>query len=272
MEISNQEREQFLETLWTQYAALARAELPWRQAGPGGQFDPYRIMVSEIMLQQTQVARVIPKYHEFLQLFPDVATLAAADLGEVLRAWQGLGYNRRAKFLWQAAQILDTLKYFPRTAEALVALPGIGKNTAGAILAYAYNLPALFIETNVRTVYIHHFFADRTDVSDKELGEVLDQTLDREQPREFYWALMDYGSHLKATVGNANKASKHYVKQSQFHGSRRQVRGHVLRLLSQRAQSPEELRRAIDDTRLPEVLDALIQEGMVRLADGSYTL
>ncbi|HSX43587.1 MAG TPA: hypothetical protein VLF59_05910 [Candidatus Saccharimonadales bacterium] len=272
MEISNQERQQFLETLWAYFARNGRNDLPWRLPGPEGQFDPYQIMVSELMLQQTQAVRVIPKYHEFLRTFPDVHALAAADLGDVLRVWQGLGYNRRAKFLWQAAQILDTLKYFPKTLEELVKLPGIGKNTAGAILAYAYNLPALFVETNVRTVYIHHFFAGRTDIADKEIGEILAQTLDGGQAREFYWALMDYGTHLKATVGNANIASRHYAKQSRFHGSRRQVRGQALRLLSQRAYTLEELSAAISDERLAEVLAALSQEGMVRLTDGSYTL
>jgi len=230
-------------------------------------------MVSELMLQQTQVPRVVPKYRAFLERFPTAARLAEADLGDVLREWQGLGYNRRAKFLWQAAQAVAKLGHFPDTAAELVQLPGIGPNTAGAILAYAYNQPAVFVETNVRTVYIHHFCGDREGIGDTEIARLVEQTLDREQPREFYWALMDYGSHLKATVGNLNKASKHYTKQSKFHGSRRQVRGQVIRLLGAKHHSLAELQAAIADGRLAAVLHELEQEGLVRQSKhGTYGL
>ena len=271
MEPSQQQRGEFLETLWDFYAHQARS-LPWREPGSDDRFDPYRVMVSELMLQQTQVPRVTPKYHEFLKRFPTLQTLAQAELGDVLRVWQGLGYNRRAKFLWQAAQTVAQLGDFPDTLSALVALPGVGFNTAGAILAYAYNQPALFIETNVRTVYIHHFFHDRTDVADKEIAAVLEQTLDREHPREFYWAVMDYGSHLKATIGNLNKASKHYTKQSTFKGSRRQVRGYVIHALGSGSQTLSELQATIPDERLGHVLKDLVAEGMVRARDGVYSL
>lgn len=223
------------------------------------------------MLQQTQVSRVIPKYQAFVERFPSVDALANSELGDVLRAWQGLGYNRRAKFLWQAAQAVHDIGAFPDIAAELVKLPGVGVNTAGAILAYAFNQPVVFVETNVRTVYIHHFFADRTDVHDKEIRALVGQTLDREQPREFYWAAMDYGSHLKATVGNLNKASSHYAKQSKFHGSRRQVRGRVLRALETPA-SLTELRRSISDERLESVLHDLVHEQLVRFEDGTYRL
>jgi A/G-specific adenine glycosylase len=190
MGLGHQKREVFLESLWSYYAASGRTMLPWRLPEADGSFEPYKIMVSELMLQQTQVPRVVPKYQAFLERFPSVDALAAAELGEVLRAWQGLGYNRRAKFLWQAAQVVRTQRSFPDTAEGLVKLPGIGRNTAGAILAYAYNQPVVFVETNVRTVYIHHFFADRTDIHDTEIAALVAQTLDREQPRDFFWALM----------------------------------------------------------------------------------
>jgi A/G-specific adenine glycosylase len=165
MELSNQARQEFLEALWEHYARVGRGALPWRQPEGDGSFDPYKVMVSELMLQQTQVNRVIPKYTEFLQRFPTVQALSAAELGDVLRAWQGLGYNRRAKFLWQAAQQIDQLGQFPNTLQDLVKLSGIGVNTAGAILAYAFNQPAVFVETNIRTVYTHHFFEDRTDIA-----------------------------------------------------------------------------------------------------------
>jgi len=272
MDLTTQAKQTFLETLWDFYGQHARNDLPWRQPEPNGSFDPYKIMVSELMLQQTQVTRVIPKYLAFIQQFPNAEALAAADLGEVLRAWQGLGYNRRAKFLWQAAQIVDNLKHFPDTAQELITLPGIGVNTAGAILAYAHNQPVVFVETNVRTVYIHHFFADRADIADKEIITLVEQTLDHENPREFYWALMDYGSHLKATIGNLNKASKHYAKQSTFHGSRRQVRGQVIRLLGNARLSLAELQAAVPDERLKMVLEDLVSEGLIRRRDGGYSL
>ena len=224
------------------------------------------------MLQQTQVARVIPKYETFLQNFPTVHSLAAATLGDVLRQWQGLGYNRRAKFLWQAAQEVVGQSGFPTTFEGLVALPGVGKNTAGAILAYAYNQPVVFVETNIRTVYIYHFFEARTDVHDKEILELATQTVDYENPREWYWALMDYGSYLKTTLGNLSSASKHYVRQSKFHGSRRQIRGQVIRLLGNGSQSFGVLALSIRDERLESVLDELRDEGLVQEKHGRYSL
>lgn len=261
---------QFQETLWAYYAKRARRDLPWRIAEPGGQFDPYKIAVSELMLQQTQVTRVIPKYHEFLARFPSVQVLAGAPLGDVLISWQGLGYNRRAKFLWLAAQQIDRLGTFPSTADELVRLPGVGVNTAGAILAYAYNQPVVFVETNVRTVIIHHFFADTEGVADSAIRDCLGQVLDHETPREFYWALMDYGTHLKSTEGNAAQRSKHYTKQPAFVGSKRQVRGVVIRALSSGARSFDEL--GVNDERLATVLSELVAEGLIRKNGNTYQL
>jgi len=272
MELGRQEQEDFREALWGYYATAARTTLPWRQPEPDGSFDPYKIMVSELMLQQTQVARVIPKYEMFLHLFPMADALATADLGEVLRAWQGLGYNRRAKFLWQAAGAVRERGSFPNTPEDLVKLPGIGTNTAGAILAYAYSQPVVFVETNIRTVYLHHFFHDQEGVSDVQIKDLITQTLDCEHPREFYWALMDYGSHLKATIGNPNKASKHYAKQSRFEGSRRQVRGQIIRLLGARSYSAQALHAAIADERSVAIVAELVKEGMVRQTNDMYSL
>jgi len=275
MELSRADKTAFLETLWEYYAQKGRTALPWRLPEADGRFNPYHIMVSELMLQQTQVSRVILKYQAFLEEFPAIGDLAAADLGDVLRAWQGLGYNRRAKFLWQAAQAVRAGGSFPDTLATLTELPGIGTGTAGAILAYAYNRPVAFVETNVRTVYIHHFFQDRTDVHDREIIDLVTQTVDREQPREFYWALMDYGTHLKATVGNLNKASRHYAQQSAFPGSRRQIRGQVIKLLGSERLSLAALRQHIDDPRLEAVLGELADEGMIRQSrsgDGAYHL
>lgn len=270
----HRETTKFNEILWDYYAAHGRHDLAWRQPEVDGTFDPYKILVSELMLQQTQVSRVIPKFNEFLMKFPNFTALAQASLAEVLIAWSGLGYNRRAKFLWQAAQTVQTDfgGVFPSTAEQLVKLPGVGKNTAGAILAYAFNQPVVFIETNVRTVYIHHFFQDQVDIPDAAIDDLLQATLDRENPREFYWALMDYGSHLKQTVGNLNRYSKSYAKQSKFEGSRRQVRGQVLRALAGKTMTAEELAATIQDSRLPAVLEDLVTEGLVQQAGTSYAL
>lgn len=272
MDLTVRQRADFLGTLWDYYAHHGRDELPWRLPDADGQLDPYRIMVSELMLQQTQVSRVIPKYHAFLQTFPTLKALASASLGDVLRLWQGLGYNRRAKFLWQAAQAIEALGYFPTESAGLVALPGIGPNTAGAILAYAFNQPVIFVETNVRTVYLHHFFPGRTEVTDTDIRSLIEQTLDHEHPRDFYWALMDYGTHLKATVGNLNRASRHYTKQSSFHGSRRAVRGRVIRLLGKRPHSADELASLIVDERLAGVLAELLNETLIRKNADIYSL
>ena len=262
----------FLQLLQEYYEQHGRHDLPWRQAEPDGSFDPYKILVSEIMLQQTQVPRVRAKYHEFLAAFPTVESLAAAELGQVLRVWSGLGYNRRAKYLHQAAKEISALGYFPKDIAKLVKLSGVGKNTAGAILAYAFNKQALFIETNIRTVYIHHFFSGKSGVTDSEIVLVLERTMDRENPRRFYWSLMDYGSHLKKEVGNLNKVSKHYSKQSTFEGSRRQIRGEILRQLNTSPRTVSQLRRAIPDTRLQDVLRELVAEGLIQEADHTFHL
>lgn len=268
------ETTKFNEILWAYYAAHGRHDLPWRQPESDGTFDPYKILVSELMLQQTQVKRVIPKFHEFLMKFPTSARLAAAPLADVITLWSGLGYNRRAKFLWQAAQMIeqDFNGHFPTSVSDLVKLPGVGKNTAGAIATYAFNQPAVFIETNVRTVYIYHFFKDQSDIPDAAIHELLQATLDTERPREFYWALMDYGSYLKQTVGNVSRYSKGYVKQSTFEGSRRQVRGQVLRALADGSMTEQELAKSISDDRLSAVLRDLAAEQLIVHREGRYDL
>lgn len=268
MQLTNQQIIDFQERVWAHYRKSARS-MPWRD-NP----NPYWVLVSELMLQQTQVRRVIPKFESFMQSFPTLQNLAAAPLSEVLRVWSGLGYNRRAKFLHQAAQQVQTEfdGTIPKTMAQLISLPGIGKNTAGAILTYAFNQSTPFIETNIRTVYFHHFFLDRTDITDKELLAVVEQTLDTEHPREWYWALMDYGTYLKQTVGNNIAQSKHYTKQSTFHGSRRQLRGKILKALLDRPYSQTELAEALVDDRLPGVLQELQQEHFVTQSGSLYKL
>lgn len=257
------------EQVWDYYAQHGR-DLPWRQPAADGLFDPYKILISEVMLQQTQVSRVIPKFAAFMQRFPTAQDLARAPLAEVLKAWSGLGYNRRAKYLHQAAQQIGG--DFPQTMAGLVQLPGVGPNTAVAILVYAFNQPLPFIETNIRTVYIHHYFQDQTDVDDKQLLPLIEQTLDREHPREWFWALMDYGSHLKTTVGNASRNSKHYAKQSTFQGSRRQIRGQVIKLLNTQPQTFASLTKQIPDERLKAVLTDLVKEELIVKRKNLYNI
>ncbi|HEX8227441.1 MAG TPA: hypothetical protein VF572_06250 [Candidatus Saccharimonadales bacterium] len=261
----------FLETLQRFYEEQGRHDMSWRQPQPDGSFDPYKILVSELMLQQTQVSRVEPKYAAFLRAFPTAGALAGAPLGDVLVLWSGLGYNRRAKFLWQAARYVTQVcgGDFPRTLAGLQRLPGVGPNTAGAIMAYAFNEPVIYVETNIRTVIIHHFFADADSVTDAQIRDVLAAVVTGLGPREFYWAMMDYGAFLKKSVGNPNKLSASYTRQSAFHGSRRQLRGMVLRLLAERPHMGAELLRALDDERAEGVLADLLKEEMI-LSDGGW--
>lgn len=235
-------------------------DMPWRH-----RLRPYDIMVSEIMLQQTQVARVVPKFTAFLERFEDVASLAAAPLADVIAAWVGLGYNRRARYLQQAAKMVvhDFGGQFPATADQLQRLPGIGVNTAGAIMAYAYNQPAIFVETNIRTVYLHHFFADQTTVSDQAIRHLLELTIDRAAPRQWYWALMDYGSHLKATQPSQLARSRHYKKQARFEGSLRQLRGGLIRQLSQPVVDEQAWAKLVADDRFERAVAGLLKDGLV---------
>jgi A/G-specific adenine glycosylase len=269
MRLSPPQIREFHVALQRHYEKQGRHELPWRQTT-----DPYHIVVSELMLQQTQVPRVIPKYYEFLERFPNIAALATAPLATVLTTWQGLGYNRRAKYLWEAAKMVEGEfnGVFPTNTDDLMKLPGIGPNTAGAIAAYAFNQPVLFIETNIRTVYIHHFFADQTDITDTQIKELLAQTIDTQNPRIFYWSLMDYGSYLKSQGHQRNSQSKHYVRQSPFEGSRRQVRGKALRLLAKQGYTSAELLQKLNDPRAAAVLDDLLREGLIKRSRDVYHL
>jgi A/G-specific adenine glycosylase len=274
MSNSSTELHQFQTTVWDYYQAHHRSTLPWRNPRPDGIYDPYAITVSEIMLQQTQVSRVVPKYQAFLTTFPTIASVATAPLAAVLTLWSGLGYNRRAKFLHEAMRRIHTQyqDQFPTALDELVTLPGIGHNTAGAILAYSFDQPVVFIETNIRTVFIHHFFVNQVAVSDKAIAELLIRTLPPEGSREWYWALMDYGSWLKQTIGNPNRLSKGYTKQTPFNGSLRQIRGSVLRRLRAGPHTATELRSHISDDRLSTVLEDLTREGLISSQAGRYSL
>lgn len=263
--------QQFQSFLKQWYLLYGRHDLPWRH-----DLSPYAILVSELMLQQTQVDRVRPKFLQFMQQFPDVETLSRAKVSDVLIAWQGLGYNRRAKYLWQTARVVtDNGGVFPKTEAGLQRLPGVGPYTAGAIAAFSYNIPVILIETNVRTVFLYHFFPQQTDVSDTEILPLIKASLDEKNPREWYWALMDYGSHLKKTFPNPNRRSRQYTKQSTFVGSKRQVRGEFLRLLAAThslSHAQLQAKMTSNPDHFSAALESLLKEGLVIKKNGNYQL
>ncbi len=245
------------------YHEHGRHDMVWRHTT-----DPYRIVVSELMLQQTQVERVAIKFPQFIAAFPDFAALAAAPLHEILTVWQGMGYNRRALFLKKIAErvVQDYNGVLPRDAETLATLPGIGTATASSIAAFAFNAPVVFIETNIRRVYIHVFFSTRETVTDKEILPLVERTLYRENPRVWYWALFDLGTALKKSVTNPNRRSAHYTRQAPFEGSDRRIRGQIIRtLIATPGISGNELPGHIgeDAGRVKRIVAALEEEGFV---------
>ena len=229
----NKTIQNFRQTVFDHFQLHGRS-FPWRETQ-----DPYAIWISEIMLQQTQTDRVVPKYTAFLRAFPTPKALEEAEIQEVLKLWQGLGYNRRGIALHNAAKIImsEYRGKLPQSEAQLRKLPGIGTYTSAAICAFAYNLPVIMIETNIRRAFIHHFFSDQEGVSDSELFPLIEQAVDHENPRIWYYALMDYGAWLAKQVPNPNRRSKHYTKQGTFAGSNRQLRGMLVRLSLQKPDS-----------------------------------
>lgn len=229
MSFSEYKIDAFKEIIWAFYAQEGRL-FDWRHND-----DPYKIVVSEIMLQQTQTHRVAQKYSLFIEEFPTFSVLAQASLRDVLSCWQGLGYNRRGKYLHQIAQqvVTDHQGVLPQCTRTLETYPGIGKATAASICAFAFNMPTVFIETNIRTVFIHFFFYNKKEVYDSEIMPLIEAALDTQNSREWYYALMDYGVFLKKQLPNPSRKSVHHAVQSKFEGSDRQIRGMILKLLTQ---------------------------------------
>lgn len=294
---------QFKKTIWEYYKKNGRHDLPWRP--PALKFlhdkktlDPYKILISEVMLQQTQVPRVIEKYKSFLKKFPTVEVLAGAPLKDVLLEWQGLGYNRRAKYLKLCAEKVVSdmeaktfnftkLNVRPSSPEAtiranfqyLTSLPGIGPATAGDILAFAYNIPVPVIETNIRSVFIHFFFPEGTPrgVHDRDLLPIIEKTLPtfpyvrHRGVREWYWALFDYGAFLKQTR-NPNTQSKHYVKQSPFKGSNREKRSQILKLILTGAKNEKVIIKALGYQAdvVQKNLEQMVKENLIKKEKGKF--
>jgi A/G-specific adenine glycosylase len=246
--------------------------MPWRDLD-----DPYAVLVSEIMLQQTQVPRVEPRFREWMETFPTVDALAAAPLALVLEKWQGLGYNRRAVALKRGVELVAERfgGVVPHALDELLTLPGVGPTTAAAVANYAYRVPTPFIETNVRAVVLHHFFADADAVPDRDLVPIVEATWDVDDPRGWGYALMDYGSHLKRTVPNPSRRSRRHTRQSRFEGSHRQKRARLLRaVLADPGHAVDEYAAAVGlpDAEAAGLLEELGGEGFLVSADGAWSI
>ena len=259
----------FRKTVLARYRQEGR-KFPWHHT------DPWGVTVSEFMLQQTRVERVVQFWENWMSLWPNPKSLAQASMEDALKAWCGLGYNRRCYFLKDTASII-VKKYngtVPKTSGELLAFPGIGPYMAGAIACFGYNSPEVFIETNIRSAVIHCFFPDRNDVRDKEIFPILEAALDYKDPKTWYYALMDYGAALKKS-GNPGRRSAHYTRQSPFIGSFRQARGKVIRtLVSMGPSSAEEIGIAsgLTGEKLYRVLERLEKESMVAETEGFYRI
>lgn len=312
----------FQRLILTHYQKHGRKNLPWKRTR-----DPYKILVSEIMLQQTQVSRVLPKYKEFLQAFPTLNALAASPDAKLLQVWQGLGYWRRAKYLKAAAQKIagnPTLAAIFGTkptdsgdlvrgtgihnfspakrgelrkkirsqnlvdleknniAEQLQVLPGVGPYTARAVACFAFGSAEPFIDTNIRRVYLHFFFAGRRNVSDQSILRIATQAMYAKDPRTWHYALFDYGATV-LTDKSINRRSRHYTKQSAFAGSLRSFRARVVRkLLSQPHQKmnrarlirflQRELERSHSSHTAQQVIASLVDDQLIQKTPSSYTL
>jgi len=270
--VNNVEINKFKKEIWNYYRVHKRV-LPWRNIT-----DPYKIFVSEMMLQQTQVARVSKKYPVFIKTFPTFQSLAKARLSDVLKEWQGMGYNRRARFLHETAKIIvnNYSGVLPSNVTELKKLPGIGAGTAGSLIVFTYNIPVPFIETNIRRVILHHFFKGKNGVSDERVLEIVKKTMDKKRPREWYYALMDYGSMLpKKERENANTRSAMYIKQKPFRGSDREIRGNIVSFL---IAHPSGTVRMIakkykkEEKRVQFILGILEKEGLIKKMGQTYTI
>lgn len=248
-------------------------QFPWRDTQ-----DPYKILVSEIMLQQTQTERVIKKYAQWLSVYPSVKEAAESPLSDILLNWNGLGYNRRAKFLHEACKKVyyECNSVFPSNSQDLKKLPGVGDYTSCAVSCFAFNNPEVFIETNIRSVFIFFYFPDDQQVSDKQIFPLIEKTLYKDNPRNWYYALMDYGAELKKKIKNPGRQSAHYSKQTKFEGSIRQARGALLRQLVQNKNGMElntvQDIECIDYSRLEEAAVKLVSEGYIQKSGDLYCI
>lgn len=245
----------------------------WRETS-----DPYRILLSEVMLQQTQTSRVEPKYQTFLELWPTFEALAGSSLESLLAQWKGLGYNRRALNLRKSAQMTEQWGWtIPNDGKQILSLPGVGKSTSAAILCFCYNEKAVYLETNIRRVLLTCFFPEETEVPDKKLEALLAKFFElTDDMKSWYYALMDYGVLLKNLLPNANTRSAHYTKQSKFENSNRQIRGLLIHILSDTGPKPLQrlysLLPSFEEERVRSCLGQLEKEGFVQEVGAEYRI
>lgn len=276
------------------WSERTRRDLPWRRTR-----DPWAILVSELMLQQTQVARVEPRYRDFLAAFPDPATCAAAAPAEIVRAWAGLGYNRRAINLHRAAQaiVADHGGRLPDDLDELLALPGVGPYTARAVLAFAFERDHGVVDTNAARVIARSVAGHR--LTPREVQDHADELVPLGRGWEWNQAVLDLGATVCvkrsprceacpiadrcawATAGfpdpdPADGSAGTSGKQSRFEGSDRQGRGRLIRALS---TGPLPLDRVADASGWPDdpdrarrVADGLVGDGLAEYADGQLSL
>lgn len=243
-----------------------KRDFPWRETQ-----DPYRVMVAEFMLQQTQAERVVPKYIEFLKAFPSMESLAGARKRDVLKHWLGLGYNRRALWLQEACERILSLGEFPRSHEELRQFRGIGSYTSRSILIFAFNVDLAAVDTNVRRVLIHEGFVT-PDLGERALLRVAELLVPKGRSRDWHNALMDYGA-MEVTSRTTGIRAKN--RQLRFKGSVREVRGRLLRSVVK--QGVVEVDHISKEWNVPrEVLDkairGLLNEGILLEEEGRLFL
>jgi len=255
---------QFQHTILNRYAQHRR-DLPRRTTT-----DPYQIWVSEIMLQQTQVDRVIPKYFNFLEQFPTIQELSTADKQQLLTARSGLGYNSRALNLQKTAQVIvhEYNGIIPNTIDQLKKLPGIWPYTAGAICAFAFNKEIPVVDINIKRVLIHTFNLDE-NISPKELEDIALRCVPKGRSCEWYNALMDYGS----SVLTSKKTGIKSAKQSIFQWSKRQVRGNIIKHLTKYGTiSVDEAKKIFLHENFDEILEKMIDDSLVVMQNSMIRL
>lgn len=248
------------------FARKQGRNLPWRKTD-----DPYKILISEFMLQQTQVARVINYYQNWIHLFPDFCSVSRAKKAAVLKAWSGLGYNSRALRLKECCTLICKQHggILPESLDELMKLPGIGIYTASALLAFAYNKPVPVVDINIRRVYLHEFKLP-TDISYRAISDFAKQFIPKGKSAEWHNALMDYGAALSAQI---KKKFPPQTKQSKFDGSARQVRGEIIRrLLKGKSVAFTTLLAGIPHPDKTEILQKLITENIVSVKNGRYKI
>ncbi|MFX1254102.1 MAG: Fe-S cluster assembly protein HesB [Promethearchaeota archaeon] len=243
-----------------------KRDFPWRQTT-----NPYHIMVSEFMLQQTQASRVVDKYLAFIRIFPTLNSLARADKADVFRLWSGLGYNRRAIWLHEAANLILQMEEFPKDPSQLKKLKGIGSYTSRSILIFAFNLNLATVDTNIRRILIAEGFATE-ETTERELFEIAEQIVPKNRSRDYHSALMDYGALVKTATKTGIRPTS---KQGKFAGSNRQYRGRIVKYLTtkKRADREELIREcSVPPEKADLIFDSLITDSLLQKKGNEYFL